>query len=96
MPNISMQGGDSSPMAQRALPSSIDNLTRAVSEIEATFYSLQAQLTPVLDDMLTATDVGKGCAVSAPYQYSNQISDLTTRIRALNGLGSDLISRLHV
>ena len=91
------QVGDSSPMAQRALPSAIDDLQRAVTGLESTIYNLQSQLHPILDETLTAKGDGVGqCAVTAPYHYSSQVSDLTSRIRALSNIGNDLISRLHV
>lgn len=86
-----------SPMSQRALPSSIDDLTRAVSSLESTIYSLQSQLHPVLDsEQLACGDGVKSASNISPHQYSVQISDVASRIRSLTQIGSDLLTRLHV
>jgi uncharacterized coiled-coil protein SlyX len=91
------QVGDSSPMTQRALPSAIDDLQRAVTGLESTIYNLQSQLHPLLDETLTAKGDSQCNAIAAaPYHYSSQVSDLTSRVRALSNIGNDLISRLHV
>jgi hypothetical protein len=93
----SNQVGVGSPVQQRALPSSIEDLTRSVTNLESVFYNLQSQLNPILDEELTEKANGVGqCVVSAPYHHSVQINDLTSRIRALSNIGNDLISRLHV
>jgi hypothetical protein len=84
-----------SAMAQRALPSAIEDLQSAVIGLESTFYNLQSQLHPILDATLVEDAKGNGVA-PAPYHYSAQVSDLTSRIRALSTLGQELISRLHV
>lgn len=82
---------------QRALPSAIDDLERAMSGLESTLYSLQSQLYPLLDSVQEVGDDGaqtKGTI--APYHHSQQIIDVVYRVRALNSLGADLLSRLHV
>jgi hypothetical protein len=93
----SNQVGDTSTMQQRALPSAIDDLQRAVTGLESTVYNLQSQLHPILDETLTdKCDSQSHGIAAAPYHYSSQVSDLTARIRALSNIGNDLISRLHV
>jgi hypothetical protein len=88
MPGIS-QTNNSPELQQRALPSAIDDLQRAVTSLETTVYSLQSQLHPVLESVgLEASCDTKGNAVSAPYHHSVQISDVVSRIRALNSLGN--------
>jgi hypothetical protein len=94
MPGISQL--NDSPTQQRALPSAIDDLQRAVSNLESTIYALQSQLHPILESSLEACGDSKGQAAAAPYHHSVQISDVVSRIRSLNSLGTDLISRLHV
>jgi two-component SAPR family response regulator len=84
-----------SPM-QRALPSSIDDLQRAITTLEGTIYNLQSQLHPLLDETQEGICESKGQAVAAPYHYSVQISDVVSRIRSLNSVGTDLLQRLHV
>jgi hypothetical protein len=93
MPGISQL--NDSPMQQRALPSAIDDLQHAVSNLESTIYALQSQLHPILEASLESSGDAKGQAIAAPYQYSVQIRDVASRICALNNLGTDLISRLH-
>lgn len=85
-----------SPMTQRALPSSIDDLDRAVSQLESTISSLKSQLNPVLDSETLENGCGDVKAAQAPFHYALQISDLVSRLRSLNVTGVDLISRLHV
>lgn len=83
-------------MQQRALPSAIDDLQRAISSLETTMYNLRSQLAPVLDspNCLPGED-GEIKSSVAPLHYSTQINDVVSRIRDLNSTGTDLLSRLH-
>jgi hypothetical protein len=92
MPGIQ---GDA-PMQQLALPSSIDDLQRAITALEGTIYNLHVQLQPVLDSPTTLNGVDGEAKASAPPQYSTQINVVVSRIRELTSFGNDLISRLHV
>ncbi len=82
-------------MAQRAIPASIDELTRAVTALESTVYSLHTQLNPVLDSQGLVGDCVAGNQPE-PLHYAVQIADMASRVRDLTNLGSGIISRLHV
>lgn len=88
--------GNDQPMQQRAIPSSIEDLDRAVSGLESMLYNLTAQLHPILDEALAGVGDKSQTAAAAPYHYSSQIGDLTARIRAISARGNDILSRLHV
>ncbi len=82
-------------MARRAIPSSIDELDRALIALESTLYALHAQLNPVLDSQ----DMAEGSVFTKspdPLHYAVQIADMASRVRDLTNLGSGIISRLHV
>lgn len=92
-----MPGNQEVAMQQRALPSAIDDLQRAITTLEGTIYSLESQLQPVLESPTTLNGCDpSGKAVAPPTQYSVQISDVVSRIRELNSTGLDILSRLHV
>jgi predicted nucleic acid-binding Zn-ribbon protein len=83
------------PMQQRALPSAIDDLQRAITTLEGTIDNLHSQLHPVLDEPTELKDsAANGVAQST--RYSSQINDVVSRIRELNRRGVDLLQRLHV
>ena len=89
--------GDTAPVAQRSLPSSIDDLKRAVAALETTIYGLQSQLHLVLDSPTCIS--GEQCDGKASLdtpKYATQISSVVSRIRELTSLGNDLMTRLHV
>lgn len=84
-------------MGQRALPSAVEYLQSAIASLEITLYSLQSQLNPILDSPTCLKDsCGDVKGTVAPLHYSTQINDVVGRIRELNSLGTDLMSRLHV
>lgn len=91
-------GIQTAAMRVRALPNSISELTSAISVLEQTLYALRSQLDPVLDHTLAqgCAGVDKSSGPAITTLHASEISDLTTRIRGLVELGTDLQDRLHV